>query len=126
MALLGKQRHLLGSVVRLWASLSIVGGEQRLSCLPTQDSGKLPGQIVRLCNAGSASQTTGGWLGASRIPHQEDPALLEAISHEFARFVGQQGFEPHRQLRDADGCPDKRQAASPWIVGEPLFLRIIR
>ena len=80
---------------------------------------------MRFSDAGIASQTTAGWLGASRITHQEDPALLEAISHEFDRFVVQHGSELHRQVRDAHGCPNEREAACLWIVGERLFLRVI-
>ena len=80
---------------------------------------------MRFSDAGIASQTTAGWLGASRITHQQDPALLEAISHEFDRFVVQHGFELHRQVRDAHGCPNEREAACLWIVGERLFLRVI-
>ena len=72
----------------LGASLGIVGSEQRLACLPTQDGGQFPGQVVRLGDPSSASQTTGRWLRASRVPYQEDPALLEAISHEFTRLIG--------------------------------------
>ena len=102
---------MLGSVVRQRASLSVVGSEQRLSRLATQDSGQLPGQIVRFGDTGIASQPAAGWLGARSISNQEDPADLEAISHERDRFVGQHGFELHRQIRDSHGCPDKLEAA---------------
>src|SRR5207302_2992938 len=66
-----------------------------------------------------------GWLGARSIPNQEDPADLEAISHECDRFVGQHGFELHRQIRDSHSCPDKLEAACLWIGSRRLFLRII-
>ncbi len=90
-----------------------------------QDGGKFPGQIVRLGDTGIASQATAGRLGARSITHQEDLADLEAISHECDRFVGQHGFEQHRQIRDADRCSYELEAACLGIVGERLFLRVI-
>src|SRR5947207_3802092 len=87
LALMGKQRHLLGSVVRQRAPLSIVGGEQSLSRLPAQDGRELPGQVVRFSDASIASESTAGWLVASRITHQEDPDLLDAISHKLQSYV---------------------------------------
>src|SRR5215469_8861222 len=107
LALLGKQGHLRGGVVRQRAALLVVRGKQRFSRLATQDDGQLPGQVVCLGDAGIAAQATAGRLAASSITDQEDPALLEAISDERDRIIAQYSFELYGQVRDANGCPNE-------------------